>query len=890
MAKRLLFVITALFGALASLVLVGFAAGDLVLSAIGRPRANLSLASWEYIEGRGVAAQRGQQGHSHYINSYAMRRDELPPLVPGEQRILMLGDSTCYSAHSVQGRDWPGVVERELRGRGVPATTMNAGYPGYRVRSMFLAYRWLKPQIPIDVVVIYGGWNDILTWDRTWDWEFDYDAAARRLFPDFPNSLEPHPELVPYDTPSPPPENVILAPPLLGVLAHSSPLMNRLLLSGRALNFMRWMQDRPGAGAGPAPKMTPSNRSEWYMLYLGLLIREVQRDGVTPVMVRPFSVFRIPDYDSAEAFTGPNMLYTFSVKDIPMMRSEIERMDRIQDLFAAHTSALLIDPTPGMLRHINQENIFRDLWLGSPIHTKPKGDALLGSLIAEALVEKTSLRPLSPQPWKHPHEAKRELDYGHRPVNLAELAPRPTRTGNVIPAVLGMMAVFSVVGVLLCAGLLGTDRVEPLRGWSLALGVVPSLALSMLLYQVMDAPGLLLTLALSFLVVASLLALRQRGEWTARTARTLAGHAAAGTAAATLLAMAELELMLHLSSGVNLTNLIRDYASWIDLQADQGLLGSAKVHYYHIYQAASASGQFGTGIALQMFERLLTYPTLHAAATPFLAGAVHGCTGLDPVKSFTLTAALPGALLALPLLAVTFQRSTALPLRFLATLLAAGALIAAAGLPAPITGTAAMALAGFSFAGLASDRPFTRWLVAVLAAGMAMLLPSSWTFLLLAGIVLGWPLVAGGPCPRVRAVAGTAIGAVLAILVARLLYIRYTPVASELFDSLASLGIIEASGGAAPLFHWIVFGMAASAIVASAALGGPRHARFGLAVSIPFVVAMACVPEVLTGLVTLAILAVAGTMLTRLPANAAAKGSTGAPVDTATNVTIMGRS
>lgn len=68
------------------------------------------------------------------INALGMRGPELAAKQPGEQRVLMVGDSLVFGYGVEAEQALPACVERALRGRGVVATVGNGGVPGFGSR------------------------------------------------------------------------------------------------------------------------------------------------------------------------------------------------------------------------------------------------------------------------------------------------------------------------------------------------------------------------------------------------------------------------------------------------------------------------------------------------------------------------------------------------------------------------------------------------------------------------------------------------------------------------------------------------------------------------------------------------------------------------------------
>lgn len=87
-----------------------------------------------------------------------------PPISAGPSdrvRVVTLGGSSVFGYFVSDGEEWPRVVERRLRERGLDVEVINAGVPGYSLyQSNPLFERDLLPLQP-DLLVLYAGWNDL---------------------------------------------------------------------------------------------------------------------------------------------------------------------------------------------------------------------------------------------------------------------------------------------------------------------------------------------------------------------------------------------------------------------------------------------------------------------------------------------------------------------------------------------------------------------------------------------------------------------------------------------------------------------------------------------------------------------------------------------------------
>ncbi len=835
---------------------------DLLMSASGRDPASFSSAApYEYLEGRGIAPKRGQQAHSHYINSDGLRRDELPPMVVGEKRILMVGDSTCYSAHSIQGHDWPGVVERELRAAGVPATTMNGGYPGYPVRSMYLAFRWFNKRLPVHMLVMYGGWNDVFRWQRDFETTFDYDGTLKKFFPRWPESLEPDSRLIPYDQPSPAPENVFRVPPILGALAVTSPLANYLMTD--TLPQLSALSAAKKDSRVSKAQMGPQSPSEWYLFYLGLMIREAQDAGIQVVLARPFSVFRIPGFHNSQVWEGPNMLQGFGWQDLPMLQLEIERMDRIQDAFAKHTRAVIVDPTPGMLQHLNSDNVFSEPYMGSPFHTKPKGDALLGHLIAKEMLAKGLFSPSLVKPWVHPHERHLTKDYTYHRTALRHLSPTRLWFSFLVALT------FQVAGVLVLRGLLGMQVSEVITGWAFCLGLALTVLLTTFLYQFAGKLALVLVSSWLLLTLSGAAALVRSARFSNVKLKTLVSEIGVGAVLTTVVIFAATESFVAFVSKADKPT-IREYLSWMDLQRDQPLLGKPRVHFYQIYQNTLVK-QLNGNVSLTLFDELLSRPGLHLPASPILAGAVQEVTGGEFEEVFLALLGVPVAVLVLPLLCRGLRDSAPLRTCMICLSTAMLCLTFSRSIYFPLAQTVALALGGMTFAALAPLSSTPRVLILAGLAGLVLFLPTALALLLLVGCSMIWAVHKGRDVVRLRTVAGYGLGGLLLAVAGHVLLFRYLPLHAGLYDSLQKNQLLSAAPPAWLYWAWLAAGLGSLRV-----FGRPWGWKTYLA-ALPLLAAALVLPAATKVLAIYALYAVAAYLCSQgtIPAAQPARGPSG---------------
>ncbi len=395
-----------------------------------------------------------------------------PPLAAGESRILMLGESTCYSYYVLQGQDWPTRVEQELRSRGVFATTMNGGVPGYNMSDVYFSLNWHLQRIPVDMVILYEAWNDfyeIKCIKNDCSQSFDFDESVNKIFPHWPDSFEVNPEFNDKLMPVAPAAGVLADLRWFRPLVLNSPLGNyifRNIIPRISFIF----------NARKGTKHENLTLPERYLFYLGSSIDEAQRNGVKPVILRPFSIFRAPDFQFSElpdTVSGQlNNSFSITEQDMPNMLGMIRVIDLIADKLAEQSEAVVLDPTAGLLAEITPRNAYENSYLkNSPHHTGDKGDLLLAGVVADLLVEEKLVTPVENwQPGEvisHPYETKKITDFKltHRSPDFKNI------TGKTI-FLSGLLAfVFTLVGYLVIWGVKKENTPDLISEWSMAIGL-----------------------------------------------------------------------------------------------------------------------------------------------------------------------------------------------------------------------------------------------------------------------------------------------------------------------------------------------------------------------------------------------------------------------------------
>jgi hypothetical protein len=368
--------------------------------------------------GRGGFAMKPHfQDNHNYINSYGMRREEIPEPQNGEMHILALGDSTCYSSSSSMQNQWPAVLERELRAKGAKVTVMNGGVLGYGIEGMLLALQWYKKKLPfqIDMLLIHGSWNNYWN-DYPLDVDFNFEKTAKKFFPKFPVSLEPDSRLVQYDSYAIDQHKNLRASPLLRWISLRSSFGN-YLIKNLWFKFVLPMMNQTELKVSEQNGISMTV-DEKYLVDLGVMIYTAKLNGIRPVMLRQISVLRIPGFDVNEAFREfPN----YMEKDYTWMKPRMKRMDEIQDFYAKYGLAELVDPLPDVWKEINATNVFHKdselSYMGSPSHTKDRGSIVLGKSISNQLLQKKLVTITEEKPWIHPKESNVGYDLNYREFN-----------------------------------------------------------------------------------------------------------------------------------------------------------------------------------------------------------------------------------------------------------------------------------------------------------------------------------------------------------------------------------------------------------------------------------------------------------------------------------------
>jgi lysophospholipase L1-like esterase len=114
---------------------------------------------WEMVPGVHYTYQ-----HAVQVNALGLRGPELGPKLPGETRVLFLGDSLVYGQGVADDETVPFALEQALRARAPERlwTVVNAGHRAYGTAQELGLLEELGARIAPDVVVLGWYWNDVV--------------------------------------------------------------------------------------------------------------------------------------------------------------------------------------------------------------------------------------------------------------------------------------------------------------------------------------------------------------------------------------------------------------------------------------------------------------------------------------------------------------------------------------------------------------------------------------------------------------------------------------------------------------------------------------------------------------------------------------------------------
>ena len=759
-----------------------WSAVDIVMSAFGMQPANYSM-EMEYVKGRGMALKYGMSDMA-YINKDGLRRSELPPLAAGESRILMLGESTCFSYYVLQGQDWPTRVEQELRSRGVFATTMNGGVPGYDMSDVYFSLNWHLQRIPVDMVILYGAWNDFYKKQcikSDCSQSFDFDESVNKIFPHWPDSFEVNPEFNDTLLPRPPPKGVLVDLRWFRPLVLNSPLGNYIfkhIIPRISFIF----------NAQKGAKLKKLTLPERYLLYLGSSIDEAQRNGVKLVILRPFSIFRVPDFQFSElpdTISG-HLTNSFDIteQEMPNMLAMIRVIDLIADKLAEQSEAVVLDPTAGLLAEITPRNAYENSYLkSSPHHTGDKGDLLLAGVVADLLVEEKLVTPVENwQPGEvipHPYETKKITDFKltHRSPDFKNI------TGKTI-FLSGLLAfVFTLVGYLVIWGVKKENTPDLISEWSMAIGLAATLFLGLFLFQFVDNPGVALLLAWILLLSGASSFLLKNGAFNIDNAKRACQSIFLMSLIGTALIFAGSNVMVPIVEE-NYVRQIPYYLTWMDIFRDYDLFMGNQGLANQAFQEARATGDSNIPSYFLLIQIIIN-SVFSRQGGPFLASGINVLSGIDCQIVFLTVMGLVGSVAVLPCVALVF-RSKNILYGITAILLGVAVFMLGLNILVPIAQVATIALTCMAFGVIVPVRTYNKGLAILVSSGAVLFLPTPWMIFIVGGVALVFGLCEvrkdGGWKDVVRVLS---IAAALTVF-SKALLLRYLSVNPALHEWLAS--------------------------------------------------------------------------------------------------------
>ena len=791
-------------------ILFFWSAADIVTSVTGEKPTSMSLET-EYIEGRGAMLRRGFQSQIAFVSEEGLRRNgSLPPLVFGEKRILFVGESTCFSYYVMQGQDWPTIVGEELRSSGVKATTMNGGVPGYQMRDAEFAYKWFKPQWPVDIVVIYLMWNDFVA-DHSSLPDFNFDIAEKDFYQNWPSSLKLNLPYEKYDTPTPKRfiGNTLLKP--LQPLITTSPLAHKLYFIGNnTLRNLNWLLNSEKGGDIEYEEVMHSAARK-YMFHLGNLIQQAKQDGTQVVIVKPFSVFRMENYE------GPNRdeLLRHFVGQYPqanwhsIMQNWIAQADTVIDEFAKIKNVVVIDPTEGMLKKINSKNAYnkdysKSYMGGSPHHTGAKGDRLLGKIVAQELIKKGLVQPTDQAPWIHPFEEIKEspeflMRYSKFPLRVQTSMFSANKLVTLGPSFILMM-LCSLIGAMILLAIAGVNQFESNYIWSGTLGMGVMMSLFICLNQIFSNPSASLVVSVIFLLVVFAAILFRNGTISGPHLKRVLGKTflCGFIGFFLLLGANQINIEKVKSSDTRTINVfshvISQYLAWMDFQANYSLFEDGTASLAELYEKGRNSDLSKTrnpqGL-IGLYSKLLRWPDYHDHVAPMLASSIYMIFENNPEDIFLSILGVPAAVLATPILIFLLLGRLSIIKRIIMLSIFVFSFYIGFKILIPIAQYGIIGVVTMILAIYLTGNKFYRGIVFSMGAGISILVPDPMILLLLFAIALVCGIKNSMASTIQNKNIGLSVaGAIVLMVFGKSLMLDYPAAHAPIFEFLKEKGLI----------------------------------------------------------------------------------------------------
>ncbi len=304
-----------------------------------------------------------------YVNArgYRGRNEFAVPKADGTIRIVFLGGSTTFDGNARDGRDWPHLVEQDLRARGFTSVeVINAATPGHSTwESLGRLYSEIWMFEP-DYVVVSHAWNDIKYFQR---FRLDPQHSLLRQARPVPN----HGKAGQWRTRNP-------------FKDYTGPLDRLLTFSQLYVRlrtrYWRWRLGKIGLEGLlglRTPKSYPDDYNEWaprqYELNLRLIVNTTRNIGAKPILLtQPRLVNQHNTAEQRDKITyryvelsHKGLVQAFT--DVDKATFNVARLENVDVLDIAGTFS-------------GQSELFLD-----HVHTTPKGSEAIAAAVSEYLAK-----------------------------------------------------------------------------------------------------------------------------------------------------------------------------------------------------------------------------------------------------------------------------------------------------------------------------------------------------------------------------------------------------------------------------------------------------------------------------------------------------------------------
>ncbi|OGE76822.1 MAG: hypothetical protein A3C85_02635 [Candidatus Doudnabacteria bacterium RIFCSPHIGHO2_02_FULL_48_21] len=291
------------------------------------------------------------------INSLGFRGPEfsLQKKDPNMIRIFASGDSTTACAMVGNDEAWPAVLEKELRGRGVNAEVINAGVGAWSSYQEWLRFEREIINYQPDIVLLNQGWNE------------EFWFSAQNLGRNWQ------------------PKQLLGAVEMKTMYARVGSILSStasLFLHFLAASYYYDHRFKKNMDFNNPDRWQCLKRTEYLQNWFDNMINFAQRAQSNNIKLYTVNA---PGLVSMEDSPAERQLYIKSTKltEIYADYQAASRQRLRETLLAAHAIIPCIDVETEMSKQRGQSR--RDLFIDK-IHLNPKGNALLASIVCDALL------------------------------------------------------------------------------------------------------------------------------------------------------------------------------------------------------------------------------------------------------------------------------------------------------------------------------------------------------------------------------------------------------------------------------------------------------------------------------------------------------------------------